>query len=91
MRIAIFATTRWNSKELTQSFAAQYSCEIELYARSPENVKQWLVATACRINTPLLILASSVWVSISTPSLIVDAGNPARPELMRASIFNMTL
>ena len=92
MRIAIFGSTSWIAKDLIQSFAAQSRDELVLYARRPENVRQWLGSVG--LSGKYSVFDFSVFRVGEQLDVIlnfVGVGNPAKAALMGASIFGVTL
>jgi nucleoside-diphosphate-sugar epimerase len=92
MRIAIFGSTSWIAKDLIQSFAAKSRDELVLYARRPENVRQWLGSVG--LSGKYSVVDFSVFSVTEQFDVIlnfVGVGNPAQAALMGASIFDVTL
>lgn len=92
MRIAIFGSTSWIAKDLIQSFADKSRDELVLYARRPENVRQWLGSVG--LSGKYTVVDFSVFSVAEQFDVIlnfVGVGNPAQAALMGASIFDVTL
>jgi nucleoside-diphosphate-sugar epimerase len=92
MRLAILGATSQIAKDLVQSFVAQSSHELVLYARRPDIVAQWLssVGLAGRY-------AAGDFSAFSTEEHFdailnfVGVGDPAQAAAMGATIFDVTL
>jgi len=92
MRIAILGATSQIAKDLVLSFSTQCNHELELFARRPEVVTQWLAS----IGLSGRYLASD-FAAFSADEYFdaifnfVGVGDPAQAAAMGASIFDVTL
>jgi hypothetical protein len=78
MRIAIFGSTSWIAKDLIKSFAAESRDELVLYARRPENVRQWLGSVGLSSNYSVVDFSVfSVAEQFDVILNFVGVGNPA--------------
>ena len=92
MRIAIFGATSQIAKDLVQSFAAQSSHELVLYARRPEIVLQWLTSVGLAGRYAVAdFSAFSANEHFDAVLNFVGVGDPAQAAAMGASIFDVTL
>jgi nucleoside-diphosphate-sugar epimerase len=92
MRIAILGATSQIAKDLVQSFAANSSHELVLYARRPQAVKQWLASDNLPERYPVYDFdAFSADEHFDVILNFVGVGNPAQAAAMGASIFDVTL
>jgi nucleoside-diphosphate-sugar epimerase len=92
MRIAILGATSQIAKDLVQSFCAQSSHELVLYARRPEVVSQWLVSVGLVGRYAVADFAAfSSDEQFDAILNFVGVGNPAQAAAMGASIFDVTL
>jgi nucleoside-diphosphate-sugar epimerase len=92
MRIAILGATSQIAKDLVQSFAAQGTHALVLYARRPEAVTQWLadVGLVGRYAVANFV-AFNAYQHFDAILNFVGVGNPAQAAAMGASIFDVTL
>jgi len=92
MRIAILGATSQIAKDLVQSFAANSSHDLMLYARRPEVVTQWLTQTNLAQRYEVADFAAFTTNEHFDAILnFVGVGNPAQAAAMGASIFDVTL
>lgn len=92
MRIAILGATSQIAKDLVQSFAANSSHDLMLYARRPEVVTQWLTQTNLAQRYEVADFAAFTTDEHFDAILnFVGVGNPAQAAAMGASIFDVTL
>lgn len=92
MRIAILGATSQIAKDLVQSFAAQSSHELVLYARRPDVVSQWLVNVDLAGRYSVADFAAfNADQHFDAILNFVGVGNPAQAAAMGASIFDVTL
>ncbi len=92
MRIAILGATSQIAKDLVQSFCAQSSHELVLYARRPEVVSQWLASVGLVGRYAVADFAAfSSDEQFDAILNFVGVGNPAQAAAMGASIFDVTL
>jgi nucleoside-diphosphate-sugar epimerase len=92
MRIAILGATSQIAKDLVQSFAANSSHDLVLYARRPEAVTQWLADVGLVGRYAVVdFTAFSADEHFDVLLNFVGVGNPAQAAAMGASIFDVTL
>lgn len=92
MRLAILGATSQIAKDLVQSFAAQGSHELVLYARRPDAVSQWLLNVGLVGRYSVADFAAfSADEHFDAILNFVGVGNPAQAAAMGASIFDVTL
>jgi nucleoside-diphosphate-sugar epimerase len=92
MRIAILGATSQIAKDLVQSFAAQSSKELVLYARRPEVVSQWLTRVGLGGCYAVADFAAfSADEHFDAIINFVGVGDPAKAADMGATIFDVTL
>jgi nucleoside-diphosphate-sugar epimerase len=92
VRVAILGATSQIAKDLVQSFAAQSSQELVLYARRPDVVAQWL--TRVGLAGRYAVADFSAFGPDEHFDAIlnfVGVGDPARAAAMGATIFDVTL
>jgi nucleoside-diphosphate-sugar epimerase len=92
MRIAILGATSQIARDLVQSFAANSTHALVLYARRPQAVHEWLA----QVNLPERYAvhefdAFSADEHFDAILNFVGVGNPAQAAAMGASIFDVTL
>jgi nucleoside-diphosphate-sugar epimerase len=92
MRIAIMGATSQIAKDLIESFAAQDSHVLLLYARRPQAVQEWLA----RVNLADRYAVHDLEAFGTNEHFdailnFVGVGNPAQAAAMGASIFDVTL
>jgi nucleoside-diphosphate-sugar epimerase len=92
MRIAILGATSQIAKDLVQSFAANSSHDLALFARRPAVVTQWL-ADVGLIGRYAAANFSAFNEEQHFDAILnfVGVGNPAQSAAMGASIFDVTL
>ena len=92
MRLAILGATSQIAKDLVQSFAANSSHELVLYARRPVVVSQWLASVGL-VGRYTVADFSAFSADAHFDALLnfVGVGNPAQAAAMGASIFDVTL
>ena len=92
MRIAILGATSQIAKDLVLSFCAQSSHELELYARRPAVVSQWLASVGLVGRYAVADFAAfSADAHFDAILNFVGVGNPAQAAAMGASILEVTL
>jgi nucleoside-diphosphate-sugar epimerase len=92
MRLAILGATSQIAKDLVQSFAAQSSHELVLYARRPDAVAQWLTRVGLAGRYAVADFAAfSAAEHFDAILNFVGVGDPAQAAAMGASIFDITL
>lgn len=92
MRIAILGATSHIAKDMVQSFAANSSHELVLYARRPEAVTQWLAGVGLVGRYAVADFeAFGADEHFDAIFNFVGVGNPAEAAAMGASIFDVTL
>lgn len=92
MRLAILGATSQIAKDLVQSFAAQSSHELVLYARRPDVVSQWLVKVGLAGRYSVADFAAfSADEHFDAILNFVGVGDPAQAAAMGATIFDVTL
>lgn len=92
MRLAILGATSQIAKDLVQSFAAQSSHELVLYARRPDVVSQWLTRVGLAGRYAVADFAAfSVDEHFDAILNFVGVGDPAQAAAMGATIFDITL
>jgi len=92
VRIAILGATSQISKDLVLSFSKQCNHELELFARRPEVVSQWLTSIGLSDRYPVADFAAfSADGHFDAILNFVGVGNPAQTVAMGASIFDVTL
>ena len=92
MRIAILGATSQIAKDLVLSFCAQSSHELELYARRPAVVSQWLASVGLVGRYAVADFAAfSADAHFDAILNFVGVGNPAQAAAMGASILDVTL
>jgi len=92
MRIAILGATSQIAKDLVQSFAANSSHDMVLYARRPEAVTQWLADVGLVGRYAVAKFAAfNADQHFDAILNFVGVGNPAQAAAMGASIFDVTL
>lgn len=92
MRLAILGATSQIAKDLVQSFAANSSHELVLYARRPVVVSQWLASVGLVGRYTVADFAAfSADAHFDALLNFVGVGNPAQAAAMGASIFDVTL
>lgn len=92
MRLAILGATSQIAKDLVQSFAAQSSHELVLYARRPDAVLQWLSSVGLEgryVAADFTVFSTDEHFDAILN--FVGVGNPAQAAAMGASIFDVTL
>lgn len=92
MHIAIIGATSQIAKDLIESFAAQDAHTLELYARRPHAVKEWL-ANVNLTNRHTIHDYDAFRADNNFDAILnfVGVGNPAQTSAMGASIFDVTL
>src|SRR5450756_1882049 len=92
MRIAILGATSQIAKDLIESFAAQGTHALMLYARRPQAVVQWLASVDLPERYPVhdygAFGADEHFDAILN---FVGVGDPVAAAAMGASIFDVTL
>ena len=92
MRLAILGATSQIAKDLVLSFCAQSSHELELYARRPAVVSQWLASVGLVGRYAVADFAAfSADAHFDAILNFVGVGNPAQAAAMGASILDVTL
>jgi nucleoside-diphosphate-sugar epimerase len=92
MRLAILGATSQIATDLVQSFAAQSSQELVLYARRPDVVEQWLVRVGLAGRYAVAdFSAFGPDEHFDAILNFVGVGDPARAAAMGATIFDVTL
>jgi len=92
MRIAILGATSQIAKDLVQSFAAQSSHELVLYARRPNVVSQWLTRVGLTDSYAVADFAAfSTDEHFDAILNFVGVGDPAQAVAMGTTIFDVTL
>jgi len=92
MRLAILGATSQIAKDLVQSFAAQSSHELVLYARRPDVVAQWLTSNGLAGRYEVADFgAFSADQHFDAILNFVGVGDPAQAAAMGAAIFDVTL
>ena len=92
MRIAILGATSQIAKDLVQSFAANSSHDLALYARRPQAVAQWLANVGLVGRYAVASFAAfNADQHFDAILNFVGVGNPAQAAAMGASIFDVTL
>lgn len=92
MRLAILGATSQIAKDLVQSFAAQSSHELVLYARRPDVVSQWLTRVGLTDSYAVADFAAfSTGDHFDAILNFVGVGDPAQAAAMGATIFDITL
>ncbi|MDO8654253.1 MAG: NAD-dependent epimerase/dehydratase family protein [Undibacterium sp.] len=92
MRLAILGATSQIAKDLVQSFAAQSSHELALYARRPEVVSQWLSSVGLAGRYAVTDFSDfSADEHYDAILNFVGVGDPAQAVAMGATIFDVTL
>ena len=92
MRIAILGATSQIAKDLVQSFAANCSHDLVLFARRPGAVTQWLADVGLVDRYAVANFASfDADQHFDAILNFVGMGNPAQAAAMGASIFDVTL
>lgn len=92
MRIAILGATSQIAKDLVLSFCTQSSHELELYARRPAVVAQWLASVGLVGRYAVADFAAfSADAHFDAILNFVGVGNPAQAAAMGASIIDVTL
>lgn len=92
MRLAILGATSQIAKDLVQSFAAQGSHELVLYARRPDVARQWLNRIGLTDRYSVAEFAAFNTEEHFDGILnFVGVGDPAQAAAMGATIFDSTL
>ncbi len=92
MRLAILGATSQIAKDLVQSFAAESSHELVLYARRPVVVAQWLTLVGLAGRYAVADFdAFSADEHFDAILNFVGVGDPAQAAAMGATIFDVTL
>lgn len=92
MRLAILGATSQIAKDLVQSFAAQSSHVLVLYARRPDVVTQWLNRIGLTDRYAVAEFAAFNTEEHFDGILnFVGVGDPAQAKAMGATIFDITL
>ena len=92
MRLAILGATSQIAKDLVQSFAAQSSHELVLYARRPDVVAHWLTRVGLAGRYAVADFAAfSTGEHFDAILNFVGVGDPAQAAAMGATIFDVTL
>ena len=92
MRLAILGATSQIAKDLVQSFAAQSSYALVLYARRPEVVAQWLTRVGLAYRYAVADFAAfSTDEHFDAILNFVGVGDPAHAAAMGANIFDVTI
>ena len=92
MRLAILGATSQIAKDLVQSFAAQGSFDLVLYARRPKDVAQWLARVGLAERYEVVDFAGFGPDEHFDGILnFVGVGDPVKAAAMGASIFDVTL
>jgi nucleoside-diphosphate-sugar epimerase len=92
MRLAILGATSQIAKDLVQSFAAQSSHELVLYARRPDAVTHWLGSVG--LSGRYVVADFSAFSTVEHFDAIlnfVGVGDPVQAAAMGAAIFDITL
>ena len=92
MRLAILGATSQIAKDLVQSFAAQSSHELVLYARRPDAVSQWLTSAGL-VGRYAVADFADFGTNEHFDAILnfVGVGDPAQAAAMGANIFDVTL
>jgi nucleoside-diphosphate-sugar epimerase len=92
MRLAILGATSQIAKDLVQSFAAQSSHQLVLYARRPDVVARWLTSVGLVGRYAVADFAAfSADEHFDAILNFVGVGDPAQAAAMGATIFDVTL
>ena len=92
MRLAILGATSQIAKDLVQSYAAQSSHELVLYARRPDVVVQWLTRVGLADRYAVADFATfGANEHFDAILNFVGVGDPAQAAAMGATIFDVTL
>jgi nucleoside-diphosphate-sugar epimerase len=92
MRLALLGATSQIAKDLVQSFAAQSSHELVLYARRPDAVTHWLGSVGLSGRYVVAEFAAfSTGEHFDAILNFVGVGDPAQAAAMGAAIFDVTL
>ena len=92
MRLAILGATSQIAKDLVQSFVAQSSHELVLYARRPDVVAHWLTRVGLAGRYAVADFAAfSTGEHFDAILNFVGVGDPAQAAAMGATIFDVTL
>ena len=92
MRLAIFGASSQIAKDLVQSFAAESSYELVLFARRPDVVSQWLANVGLvRRYTVADFGTFSTDEHFDAIVNFVGVGDPAKAAIMGSTIFDVTL
>lgn len=92
MRVAVLGATSQIAKDLVQSFAAQSSHELVLYARRPDVVAHWLTRVGLAGRYAVADFAAfSTGEHFDAILNFVGVGDPAQAAAMGATIFDVTL
>ena len=92
MRLAILGATSQIARDLIQSFAAQNTNALVLYARRPQAVTEWLFSVNLAGRYPVHDYDAFSTVEHFDAILnFVGVGNPVAAAAMGASIFDVTL
>lgn len=92
MHLAILGATSQIAKDLVQSFAAQSSHELVLYARRPDAVSQWLASVGL-VGRYAVADFAAFGTNEHFDAILnfVGVGDPAQAAAMGATIFDVTL
>lgn len=91
MRIAILGATSQIAKDLIVSFSMAKDIHLHLFARRPNEVKNWLVSTGLTDRYQVDEFDEFAKNSFDTVINFVGVGNPAQAIAMGNAIFDITL
>jgi len=90
MKIAILGATSQIARDLITSYAAGSDNQLYLYARRPDVVRAWLVATGLSGRYPVDDFSGFSGQDFDAIINFVGVGDPARAKIMGSSIFEIT-
>lgn len=91
MKIAILGATSQIAKDLIVSFSMAEDMHLHLFARRPNEVKNWLVSTGLTDHYQVDEFVEFANNSFDTVINFVGVGNPAQAIAMGNAIFDITL
>lgn len=90
-RIAILGATSQIARDLIVSFSADAATHLHLFARRPDEVKNWLAAEGLAGRYPADEFSEFAQQEFDAVINFVGAGNPAQIAAMGGSILDITL
>jgi nucleoside-diphosphate-sugar epimerase len=91
MRIAILGATSQIAKDLIVSFSAMADLDLHLFARRPDQIREWLATSGLPERYPTDEFSGFAKREFDVVINFVGVGNPAQAITMGNAIFDITL